>query len=515
MQGRAGAAGKRCAARRCGYTARSARCVAPAATNRTGGSHENRNHRRARRAEARSDDQGGRGPDLPDGRLRVRRHPARRGSLRPQGRGQHLHPDHEPDQRRARAASRRAGGRARLARRGLGHGGDQLLDPDHRRERRQHRLRVDPLRRHLQPVRAHLPATRHRGALRRLPPARRLRTADRRAHQGDLLRVDRQPAGQHHRLRAPGRDRAPPRHSADRRQHGAQPLPVPAVRARRRHRRALADQVPGRARQQHRRRDRRLRQVPLGRAQGAVPAPERARRVLPRRRLHRGAGAGRLHRPRPRRAAAQHGRRAGADERLPHPAGDRDAAAADGPHLPQRQAHRRAPEGAPEGQLGQLCGPARPPRPRAGREIPGRPRVGHRQLRHQGRARRRRALPGRAQALHPAGQHRRCALARLPPGVDHAPAAGAGGARARRREHRHGAAVGGHRAHRRPDRGRRPGAGRGLETESLSIMPAHHARRRPLVVANARHSPSYGCALRLDRTPSGALLGHARKTLSL
>ena len=32
-------------------------------------------------------------------------------------------------------------------------------------------------------------------------------------------------------------------------------------------------------------------------------------------------------------------------------------------------------------------------------------------------------------------------------------------------------------------------------------MPAHHAQRRPLVVANARHSPSYGCALRLDRTP--------------
>ena len=32
-------------------------------------------------------------------------------------------------------------------------------------------------------------------------------------------------------------------------------------------------------------------------------------------------------------------------------------------------------------------------------------------------------------------------------------------------------------------------------------MPAHHAQRRPLVVANARHSPSYGCALRLDRPP--------------
>ena len=54
-----------------------------------------------------------------------------------------------------------------------------------------------------------------------------------------------------------------------------------------------------------------------------------------------------------------------------------------------------------------------------------------------------------------------------------------------------------------------------LKAESLSIMPTHHAKRRPLVVANARHSPSYGCALRLDRTPFDALLGHARKILSL
>ena len=53
------------------------------------------------------------------------------------------------------------------------------------------------------------------------------------------------------------------------------------------------------------------------------------------------------------------------------------------------------------------------------------------------------------------------------------------------------------------------------EPESLSFMPAHHAKGPPLVVANARHSPSYGCALRLDQGPCGALLGHARKTLRL
>jgi hypothetical protein len=61
-------------------------------------------------------------------------------------------------------------------------------------------------------------------------------------------------------------------------------------------------------------------------------------------------------------------------------------------------------------------------------------------------------------------------------------------------------------------------------------MPAHHAKTRLLVVANARlslskatdhrepverHSPGYGCALRLDQARFGALLGHARKTLRL
>jgi hypothetical protein len=46
-------------------------------------------------------------------------------------------------------------------------------------------------------------------------------------------------------------------------------------------------------------------------------------------------------------------------------------------------------------------------------------------------------------------------------------------------------------------------------------MPAHHAKTRLLVVANARHSLSYGCALRLDQARLGALLGHDRKTLRL
>ena len=69
-------------------------------------------------------------------------------------------------------------------------------------------------------------------------------------------------------------------------------------------------------------------------------------------------------------------------------------------------------------------------------------------------------------------------------------------------------------------------------------MPAQHPKTPPLVVANARHSPGYVCALRqgqqalafarhkqssglfvsglsLDRARFGALLGHARNPLSL
>jgi hypothetical protein len=42
-----------------------------------------------------------------------------------------------------------------------------------------------------------------------------------------------------------------------------------------------------------------------------------------------------------------------------------------------------------------------------------------------------------------------------------------------------------------------------------SIMPAHAAKMPLLVVANARHSTSYGCALRLDQGRFSDLLGHA------
>ena len=46
-------------------------------------------------------------------------------------------------------------------------------------------------------------------------------------------------------------------------------------------------------------------------------------------------------------------------------------------------------------------------------------------------------------------------------------------------------------------------------------LPARHAKTRLLGVANARHNPSYGCALRLDQTRFRAPLRHGRKTLGL
>jgi hypothetical protein len=46
-------------------------------------------------------------------------------------------------------------------------------------------------------------------------------------------------------------------------------------------------------------------------------------------------------------------------------------------------------------------------------------------------------------------------------------------------------------------------------------MSAHHPETRLLVVANARHGLSHGCALRLDQARFGALLGHDQKALRL
>jgi len=166
--------------------------------------HETRNPRRPRGLQPRPDDQVRCRARLPDRGLRLRQRAAWRRPVRPQGAGQHLHAHDEPDQRRARKAHCGARRRHRRAGRGLGHGGHHLRDPDAGRSGRQHRLGQHHLRRHLQPVCAHLPAARHHHALCRPARSGRLCAPHRRAHQGDLRRVDRQPAGQRDRHRRAG-----------------------------------------------------------------------------------------------------------------------------------------------------------------------------------------------------------------------------------------------------------------------------------------------------------------------
>ena len=68
-------------------------------------------------------------------------------------------------------------------------------------------------------------------------------------------------------IEALGGHRARRGHAAGDRQHRALALPVPAVRLRRRHRRALGHQVHRRPRHHHGRRGRRVGQVPLGQRQ--------------------------------------------------------------------------------------------------------------------------------------------------------------------------------------------------------------------------------------------------------
>ena len=70
-------------------------------------------------------------------------------------------------------------------------------------------------------------------------------------HPRDLLRVDRQPRRLCHRPRRPSPRSPSGRRAADRRQHLGDALALPAVRAGRRPRRALHDEVPDR--QRHRR----------------------------------------------------------------------------------------------------------------------------------------------------------------------------------------------------------------------------------------------------------------------
>ena len=101
-------------------------------------------------------------------------------------------------------------------------------------------------------------------------------------------------------------------------------------------------------------------------------APQRTRRVLPRRGLHRDRLAA-LHPAGTRRTVAQHGRGAGADERLPRLAGPRNPAAAHGSYLREYADHRQAPRRPRPGRVGALRRARQQPAQGSGRPVLRRP----------------------------------------------------------------------------------------------------------------------------------------------
>ena len=163
---------------------------------------------------------------------------------------------------------------------------------------------------------------------------------------------DRQP-GRHHRRPAGDRGhRQEGRRAADRRQHAGDALPVPPQGARRRHHRALADQVHGRARQLDRRRDRRLRHLRLARRQAQVQDAGRPQPQLQRHEARRDLRQLRLRHRLPGDGPARPGARHVALQCVPHPHGYRDAAAAHGQALRERARRRQAPGEAQAGRRG-------------------------------------------------------------------------------------------------------------------------------------------------------------------
>ena len=153
-----------------------------------------------------------------------------------------------------------------------------------------------------------------------------------------------------HRLpdRRSGGDRTPARHSAHRRQHrGA--AADPAARSRRGGGGVFDHQISRRPRQFDRRNHRRRRQFPLGGFSRAAAGAQHAGPELSRRGVEPGgqaAGADRLYHQGARDAVARSRFGDFALQRLPHPAGRRDAGAAHGAPLRQCFRRRRLPRQA-------------------------------------------------------------------------------------------------------------------------------------------------------------------------
>ena len=310
-------------------------------------------------------------------------------------------------------------------------GGRDADDPQPRQRRRRHRLDHQPLRRHLQPVPLHAAqASGIDGPLRRRQRdpedfARRSTTAPRRLHRDDRQPAARRPRHRRHRRRRP-RQRPPAHH----RQH-VRPAPVQPIE----HGADIvvhsATKFIGGHGTVDRRRRRRRRQVRLGRQRrvpGDFTEPDPS---LPRRELHR----------------APSGRSRSSSSCAC------SCCATSAPALSARSTRSSSSRGSRRFRCGwsatartrwpwRSCSQDRRPRStgsttracRRTRPTPTRQRVPRRRLgrdrdvRAQGRRRRRPDAHRPRQALQPARQRRRREVADHPPGLDHPPAADRRGA---------------------------------------------------------------------------------------
>ena len=189
-----------------------------------------------------------------------------------------LQPDRQPDGGGVRGAAGQPGGRDRRGRHGqrAGRRVPHVRLPG--RRRRPHRRGRRAVRRHDHPARRDAAPVRRGHHVRRRRRRRRLRRGDHPGHQAGVHRGDRQPVRRDRRPRRARRRRPRRRRAAGRRRHAGHALPVPADRARRRHRDPLGHQVPRRPRHHAGRRGGRVGAVRLGQRQ--LPADDRAGAVL-------------------------------------------------------------------------------------------------------------------------------------------------------------------------------------------------------------------------------------------
>ena len=172
--------------------------------------------------------------DLPDHVVRVQGHRPRGEPVRAQGVREHLHPDHEPDAGRRRAADRVARGWRRGAARRVRAGRGDAGLPQRRRGGGPHRGQPVPLRRHVQPAEVHaaeVRRSRRRSSRTRTTSLDSWRAAVQPNTKAVLRRDDRQPEVGDPRHRGRGGDRPRGRCAADRRQHHRDAVPDPPARS--------------------------------------------------------------------------------------------------------------------------------------------------------------------------------------------------------------------------------------------------------------------------------------------